>query len=294
MWAEQRMNESIRFISVSKSYQAVAALKSLSFTASEGQVLAVLGRNGAGKTTLINLLVGLIDADTGGVTVLGDKPPFSAATRQKIAFAPQRLALYHNLTVAENLALFGAMQGLAGHTLRERIAQVSAQLELERFLSQRVQHCSEGIKRRTHLAVALLVDAAVYLFDEPTAGVDVQSRQRILQVVSELRANHKTVLYTTHYIEEIEKLADVVLVIDQGNLLAFGSLAEIAGQYSQGSRISYQHEPNAPVEVLHSQQPAEDLRQLIAQHTNLVNLSVLPPRLEDIVANIIQRSLAHE
>ncbi len=186
------------------------------------------------------------------------------------------------------------MQGLAGHTLRERIAQVSAQLELERFLSQRVQHCSEGIKRRTHLAVALLVDAAVYLFDEPTAGVDVQSRQRILQVVSELRANHKTVLYTTHYIEEIEKLADVVLVIDQGNLLAFGSLAEIAGQYSQGSRISYQHEPNAPVEVLHSQQPAEDLRQLIAQHTNLVNLSVLPPRLEDIVANIIQRSLAHE
>ncbi len=87
------MNESIRFISVSKSYQAVAALKSLSFTAREGQVLAVLGRNGAGKTTLINLLVGLIDADTGGVTVLGDKPPFSAATRQKTALAPQRLAL---------------------------------------------------------------------------------------------------------------------------------------------------------------------------------------------------------
>lgn len=294
MRAVQRMNESISFISVSKSYQAAPALKSLSFTAGVGQVLAVLGRNGAGKTTLINLLVGLIDADSGGVTVLGDTPPYSSNTRRQIAFAPQRLALYHNLTVSENLTLFGAMQGLQGQALAKRINQVSLQLELERFLSLRVQHCSEGIKRRTHVAVALLVDAAVYLFDEPTAGVDVQSRQRILQVVSELKANHKTVLYTTHYIEEIEKVADSVMVIDQGNLLAFGSLAEIAGQYSQGSRISYQQEPNAPLEVLHSQQPTEDLRQLISQHANLVNLSVLPPRLEDIVASIIQGSLAHE
>jgi ABC-2 type transport system ATP-binding protein len=282
-----------RFEKVSKTFDKVQALTAVSFKVEPGKVLAVLGRNGAGKTTLINLIVGLLGPDTGQVWLLGKEPPYDAATRTRIAFASQRLALFHNLSVNENLQLFATLQGLRGDAALQRISQVSAQLELKTVLHYRIKACSEGIKRRVHLAVALLADAELYLFDEPTAGVDIQSRHSILNLVAELKKLGKAIIYTTHYIEEAEKVCDEVLILEQGQVVANGTLPDLIRLYGGQSRISYKHRDDGEVQYLHCEEPANEINNLLQKNFKLLDLTVLPPRLEDVLSNLLQEKQLH-
>ncbi|KQV83109.1 ABC transporter ATP-binding protein [Rhizobacter sp. Root1221] len=207
---------------------AQAALDGVSLQAQRGSVLGLLGPNGAGKTTLISHLAGLLPVQQGAVTV--DGVPLAESRRAnpvRIAVAPQEYAFYPMLTVAENLACFAAAARLPGARRRERIAACTAFAQLERFAGTRAERLSGGLKRRLNLAIALLPEPELLLFDEPTVGVDPQSRAFLLDAIRTLANQGAAVIYTSHYMEEIEAIADRVVIIDHGRVLRDGPLATL-------------------------------------------------------------------
>lgn len=209
----------------------VFALDGVDLDARVGQVLGLLGPNGAGKTTLLALLAGLWPAD-GGTLTLDDEP--LAATRacqpQAIALAPQDDAFYPMLSARENLACFAAAAGLAGAKARVRIDTVLAQTQLERHAQQRAQRLSGGLRRRLNLAISLLAAPRVLLLDEPTAGVDPQSRAFLREVIGTLAQEGRIVILSSHLMSDIEALAQQVVILDQGRVLRAGALHELLAQ----------------------------------------------------------------
>lgn len=208
-----------------------AALDGVSLTLQHGRVLGLLGPNGAGKTTLIAHLAGLLTVQQGSIELNGK--PLAEARRAcptRITLAPQEYAFYPMLTVAENLACFAAASDLKGARQRERIATCIAFAQLERFATTRADRLSGGLKRRLNLAIALLPEPELILLDEPTVGVDPQSRAFLLDAVRALAAAGSTVLYTSHYIEEIEAIADDVAILDHGRILRAAPLPELLAE----------------------------------------------------------------
>ena len=208
-----------------------AALNEVSLTVRRGRVLGLLGPNGAGKTTLIAHLAGLLNLQQGSIEL--DGAPLADARRKRptrITLAPQEYAFYPMLTVAENLACFAAACRLTGDKLRERIAACLAFTQLERFAKTRADRLSGGLKRRLNLAIALLPEPELILLDEPTVGVDPQSRAFLLDAVRALAQAGTTVLYTSHYIEEIEAIADDVAILDNGRVLRAAALPELLAE----------------------------------------------------------------
>ena len=206
----------------------VAALMDVSLQARRGEVLGLLGPNGAGKTTLIAHLSGLLPLQSGEIT-LDDQPLASVRASQptRIAVAPQEYAFYPSLSVAENLACFAGLGRLSGPDKKSRIADCLAFAQLERYAGTRAERLSGGLKRRLNLAIALLHRPELLLFDEPTVGVDPQSRAFLLQAIQQLARDGCAVIYTSHYMEEVEAIADRVVILDQGRVLAQGALTEL-------------------------------------------------------------------
>lgn len=206
----------------------VAALTEVSFEAQSGEVLGLLGPNGAGKTTLIAHLSGLLPLQSGDITV-DDQPLAAMRARQptRIAVAPQEYAFYPSLSVAENLACFAGAGSLSGRDKKSRIAECLAFSQLERYASVHADRLSGGLKRRLNLAIALLHRPELLLFDEPTVGVDPQSRAFLLQAIKQLAQDGCAVIYTSHYMEEVEAIADRVVILDQGRVLTQGLLTEL-------------------------------------------------------------------
>ena len=206
----------------------VAALMDVSLQARRGEVLGLLGPNGAGKTTLIAHLSGLLPLQSGEIT-LDDQPLASVRANQptRIAVAPQEYAFYPSLSVAENLACFAGLGRLSGPDKKLRIADCLAFAQLERYAGTRAERLSGGLKRRLNLAIALLHRPELLLFDEPTVGVDPQSRAFLLQAIQQLARDGCAVIYTSHYMEEVEAIADRVVILDQGRVLAQGALTEL-------------------------------------------------------------------
>ena len=204
------------------------ALIDVSLQAARGGVLGLLGPNGAGKTTLISHLAGLLALQQGEILI--DDAPLSelrALAPTRIAVAPQEYAFYTMLSVAENLACFAAAGRLRGEKRQERIAHCLALAQLERFADTRAEHLSGGLKRRLNLAIALLPEPELILFDEATVGVDPQSRAFMLDAIKTLARQGAAVIYTSHYMEEIEAIADKVVILDQGRVLRAGSLEDL-------------------------------------------------------------------
>ncbi|MGP1683757.1 MAG: ABC transporter ATP-binding protein, partial [Giesbergeria sp.] len=187
-----------------------------------------LGPNGAGKTTLIAHLSGLLALQSGEIT-LDNEALASVRAHQptRIAVAPQEHAFYPSLSVAENLACFAGVGSLAGPDQKSRIAHCLAFAQLERYATTRAERLSGGLKRRLNLAIALLHRPELILFDEPTVGVDPQSRAFLLQAITQLAKDGCAVIYTSHYMEEVEAIADRVVILDQGRVLAQGALTEL-------------------------------------------------------------------
>ncbi len=213
---------------IRKTYGSVVAVQDVSLGARPGEILGLLGPNGAGKTTTVSIIAGLVRADSGQVLI--DGQPLCGDTdpaKRKLGLVPQDIALYDELPARENLALFGALYGLKGAAARARIGAALELVGLADRAVDKVKTYSGGMKRRLNMAAALLHDPQVLLLDEPTAGVDPQSRNAIFDNLVALRGRGKTILYTTHYMEEAERLCDRLVIIDHGRVMAAGSLQDL-------------------------------------------------------------------
>jgi linearmycin/streptolysin S transport system ATP-binding protein len=209
---------------VVKRYGAHVAVNDLSLEVRPGEIFGLLGPNGAGKSTSVHISVGLLRPDQGTAALAGLGPPTSPDVRARIGVAPQSLSLYALLTGEENLTFFGRMHGMKGSALSGRVRWALDFVGLTDRRGDRVQTYSGGMKRRLNLAAALLHAPALLLLDEPTVGVDPQSRNQIFENILALKRLGRTLIYTTHYMEEAERLCDRVAIIDQGKLLALGSV----------------------------------------------------------------------
>ena len=206
---------------LSKSYGDRRAVDNVSFQVREGQTVGLLGPNGAGKSTTVSMICGLLRPDSGSVQMDGAIiSQGQNAAKQKIGYVPQDLALYDDLSALENLKLFGALYGLKGAVLRARCADVLALVNLADRAADKPATFSGGMKRRLNIAAALLHDPQLLILDEPTVGVDPQSRNAIFDTLEQLKRAGRSLIYTSHYMEEVERLADHIVIIDHGQVLA--------------------------------------------------------------------------
>ena len=211
-----------------KQYDDLKAVDDVSFTVKPGEVFGLLGPNGAGKSTTIGCISGLIEPTSGRVRVLGHDVIVERRTaRESLGIVPQELALYEDLSATENLVYWGSAYGLRGATLENRISEVLAVTGLLDRAKEPVKRFSGGMKRRLNLACGLVHAPKVLLLDEPTVGVDPQSRVRLLDMVREQADGGTCVLYTTHYMEEAENVCDRLAIMDHGRVIAAGTLREL-------------------------------------------------------------------
>jgi ABC-2 type transport system ATP-binding protein len=213
---------------LSKSFGEVRAVREISFSVEEGEIFGFLGPNGAGKTTTISMLSGLLKPDSGSITVDGmDMASRSREIRRILGVIPQEIALYDELSGRDNLLFWGGLYGMSGGELSGRVERALELVELTDRAKDAVKTYSGGMKRRINLCAGLVHDPKIILLDEPTLGIDPQARIRILDVVRGLAAEGKTVIYTTHYLEEAEQLCDRIAIIDEGTIHASGTLEEL-------------------------------------------------------------------
>ena len=211
-----------------KQYGDNTAVADLSFAILRGEIFSLLGPNGAGKTTTIGMLSTLLPPTSGHATIDGhDILRDPMAVRRSIGLVPQEIALYDELSARQNMQFWGRMAGLGGAELQRRCNDVLDQVGLLERADERIDTYSGGMKRRANIAAGLLHRPALLFMDEPTVGIDPQSRRRILDMVKELRAQGITVLYTTHYMEEAAELSDRVGIMDHGRLIALGTQQEL-------------------------------------------------------------------
>src|SRR5450755_3823995 len=236
-----------------KQYGDVTAVKDVTFTARTGEIFGLLGPNGAGKTTTIGCISSLLTPTAGHIRVMGhDVVRDGVAARRSIGVVPQEIALYDDLSARENLSYWGGAQGLRGAKLRDRINDV---LELTGLLDRAkepIKRFSGGMKRRLNLACGIVHEPKVLLLDEPTVGVDPQSRVRLLDLVRAEAESGTCILYTTHYMEEAESLCNRLAIVDRGKIIASGTLAELRAMLAERDllRLSGVFDPAAARQAL--------------------------------------------
>ena len=240
-----------------KAFGQLVAVDDLSFEVKAGECFGLLGPNGAGKSTTIAMLCGILKPDSGGVTVNGQPDPTRPEVRSQIGIAPQALSLYEKLSAEENLAFFGKMYELRGAKLAERVNWALEFAGLADRRKDRVGTYSGGMKRRLNLACALIHEPPVLFLDEPTAGVDPQSRNHLFDNIEQLNKQGLTVLYTTHYMEEAERLCDRVAVVDHGKLLALDTVRNLTAEHG-----------GKPVVEVELEQPPADAAKLPGEYAD--------------------------
>jgi ABC-2 type transport system ATP-binding protein len=224
---------------LSKSFGDHAVVKGLEFAVGPGETYGLLGPNGAGKTTTISMIAGLLEPDAGEIRLAGEPMnPDATHTKRLVGLVPQDLAIYPDLDATENLEFFGRLQGMKGPELERRVAEVLDIIELTDRAGDRTEHYSGGMKRRLNIGVGLLHRPTLLILDEPTVGVDPQSRNAILDSVERLGEEGMAVLYTTHYMEEAERLCDRIGIVDQGRLIAEGTQADLVRIVGQRDRLT--------------------------------------------------------
>ena len=224
-----------------KAYNARLALDGLSMHIVKGEAYALLGPNGAGKSTAIHILSGLLHPDSGSVQVDGmDLRRHARAIKMRLGVVPQEIALYEDLTARQNLRFWGSLYGLSKTVLDQRVEELLERIGLSDRGDDTIEHFSGGMKRRVNIAAAVLHHPDLLFLDEPTVGIDPQSRHHIHELIQELHQAGMTILYTTHYMEEAEKLCNRIGILDQGKLVAEGTLDELRQHVDQRGSIHVQ------------------------------------------------------
>jgi ABC-2 type transport system ATP-binding protein len=230
--------KAIEVQNLKKSFGDFVAVQDASFTAESGEVLSLLGPNGAGKSTTISMLSGLLAPTGGDASIMGHsviREP--EAAKRSLGVVPQDIALYPDLSARENLVFWGKMYGLRGAALKSRVDEVLEIIGLADRQKDHVGKFSGGMKRRVNIGAALLHKPDVVIMDEPTVGIDPQSRRHILDNVKELNEKGMTVLYTTHYMEEAAELSDHIAIMDKGKVIAYGTHDELIKLVGEETRI---------------------------------------------------------
>ena len=224
---------------LAKSFGDLVAVDGVGFSIAPGETYGLLGPNGAGKTTTISIIAGLLEADAGTVSVGGEKvSPSAISPKRKMGLVPQDLAIYPDMTARENLHFFGRLYGMASDEVKQRGAEVLEMIGLSDRADDLTKEYSGGMKRRLNIGIGLLHKPELLILDEPTVGVDPQSRNSILESVEALSEQGMAVLYTTHYMEEAERLCDRVGIIDQGKIRAEGTRRELVNLVGQKDRVT--------------------------------------------------------
>ncbi|OKK01328.1 ABC transporter ATP-binding protein [Amycolatopsis sp. CB00013] len=223
---------------LTKRFGDRVAVDDVGFSIRAGETYGLLGPNGAGKTTIIRLVCGLLRADAGSITIAGAADGGAVVSRERIGYVPQDVALYPDLTARENLRFFARLYRLRGKALDRRIDEVLELIGLTDRAGDRVESFSGGMRRRLNIGAGLMHRPTLLILDEPTVGVDPQSRHAIMENVRALGASGMAVLYTTHYMEEAERLCDRVGIIDRGRLIAEGTRRELIDRLGEHDRIT--------------------------------------------------------
>ena len=278
----------IKLTGLRKAFGSIVAVDDLTLEILSGEVFGLLGPNGAGKTTTVNMAIGLVRPDSGTVEIDGRGFPDDRATRRKIGVAPQDMAIYDELTGEENVSFFGKLQGLAGRTLRRRVDWSLEFVGLADRRKSKAKTYSGGMQRRLNLAIALVHNPMLLLLDEPTVGVDPQSRNAIFDRIEELQKSGRTIVYTTHYMEEAQRLCDRVCIIDHGKILALGMVDELIARHGGKSVVwARTREGEARIET---DDPLAELGRL--QEAGLLEqFRVDRPDLEQVFLNLTGRHL---
>ena len=229
-----------------KRYGDLYAVNGVNLAIRKGEILGLLGPNGAGKTTFISMITGLLEPTSGTVTVDGlDLGADTNAVKAKLGLVPQELALYPTLSARDNLSFFGSIYGLGGKDLRERVDAVLGLVELAERANEAIETFSGGMKRRVNIAAGLLHQPAVLILDEPTVGVDPQSRNAIFEGVEALNRDGMTLIYTTHYMEEAQRLCHRVAIIDEGKIIALDTPAALIRSLGGGILVLGLEDPES-------------------------------------------------
>jgi ABC-2 type transport system ATP-binding protein len=286
-----------------KSFGSVTAVDGLSFAVAQGETFGLLGPNGAGKTTTISMIVGALRPDAGRVVVDGETDPTRPSIRRRIGVAPQAIALDLDLTAEENLGFFGTLYGLSGARLKERVAWALDFSGLGDRRGDRVSAYSGGMQRRLNLVCGLLHDPPVILLDEPTVGVDPQSRNAIFESIEKLKREGRTILYTTHYMEEAERLCDRVAIVDHGRILALDTVEALLRAHGGAPTVEIEF-PSRPAALdgdggtwegsrwrVQTERPVEALQRAMAAGQGFSHVSIERASLEAVFLNLTGRSI---
>jgi ABC-2 type transport system ATP-binding protein len=225
-----------------KRYGNTIALDDVSFEVGKGQTFGLLGPNGAGKTTAIKLLCGLIKPDSGTVSLNGKTNPSLMEVRRSLGVVPQTLAIYEELSAEENLRFWGRIYEINGRKLRERITDCLKIAGLSQRRKEKVSKYSGGMKRRLNMVCSFLHEPSILLLDEPTVGVDPQSRNLIFDTIEAMKGEGRTIIYTTHYIEEAQRLCDIVAILDHGKILDIDTVENLITRHGGPSYIEAEFE----------------------------------------------------
>jgi len=300
----------IKAENLKKYYGATVALDDVSFEVQKGETFGLLGPNGAGKTTTIKLLCGLLRPDAGTVTLDGKTDPGQIEVRLSLGVVPQSLALYEELSALENLRFFGKIYGLNGQKLKERVRDCLDIAGLAQRSKERVSKYSGGMKRRLNMVCSLLHDPPILLLDEPTVGVDPQSRNLIFETIEAMGKEGRTIIYTTHYMEEAQRLCDRVAIIDHGRILDMDSVENLITRHGGPSHIEAEFEEklsdvneikpfvdNKDIQfeetkiMFQTSRPMESLAKLNSSGVRFRSLKVQTADLEDVFLNLTGRRL---
>ncbi|MEK3865966.1 ABC transporter ATP-binding protein [Paenibacillus sp. FSL H7-0716] len=301
---------------VVKRYENKLSVDHVNVTIQAGEIFGLLGPNGAGKSTTISMICGLLKIDSGDIVIDGlSVSSYALEVKKKIGLVPQDLALYNTMTAAENVTFFGRLYGLRGKLLKERVAEALAFTGLSDRAKEKPATFSGGMKRRLNIACAIMHHPKLIIMDEPTVGIDPQSRNHILESVKELNRLGSTVIYTSHYMEEVAAICDRVAIMDKGHIIACGTEKELRERVSQEEKIVVKATNITPELInelsLHpritrveskegtvemylpsSQDELQDILFIFAKHEGVIgSLNIEEPDLETLFLSLTGRTL---
>lgn len=273
---------------ITKRFDKKIVVDDLSFEIQRGELFGLLGPNGAGKTTTINMIIGSLLPDTGTIQINNSGAPSDAAVKRLLGIVPQSLAVYENLAAYENLSFFGKLYGMRGEELSTNIQRVLDIVNLGDRAKDRVKTYSGGMKRRLNIAMALLHEPSFLILDEPTVGVDPQSRNAIFDSLRKLKEAGCTILLTSHYLEEAQQLCDAVAIMDEGRLVASGSVDELIALHGGESILTVV--TNKGKMQIETREPVQEIIR-INNEDAIISLKMESPNLEKAFLNITGKHL---